>query len=75
MQNKPYPNPYSKANCTDTLLGLSGDPDILPEWQLAMDRDSKEGWHEYANFLEALIMGAVSEQFKPDLLSGFLGDS
>ena len=51
-----------EMNNTDRLIGIAGDPDVMQEWQVAMQLDSKEGWKAYARWLEDTIMVAVNDE-------------
>lgn len=43
------------------LLGISGDPDITPEYQRAHSEGTLEAWRDYAIFLENVIINGVAE--------------
>ena len=45
----------NKEEMLKRLMAIQIDTDLVPEWQTAMKLDSKDGWEEYAHFLEELI--------------------
>ena len=53
----------NKEEMLKRLMAIQIDTDLVPEWQDAMRDDSKEGWKEYAHFLEELISDGLDPLF------------
>ena len=60
----------TKAEKLERMMAIQCDTDLTPEWQKAMHLNSKEGWKEYAHFLEDLIIDGLDPLYGASVSGG-----